>query len=205
MTGSGSGAGSAMSPVYESDAGSEGGTVALGTAAASGSASYTVTYTTAAANATGSILAFRGSANSDPVFANGTSAGLTVDEDAAAASLSTQLEVDDSDTGQTLTWTVASGPSNGALSGFPATASRVPACSRVVSLMSPIPITSVAIALYLSTTGNLFAGPTTHRERRPSTTSRPSSSAPLRPGQENVRPCSTTTPRTAATARPTAA
>ena len=61
--------------------------------------------------------------NSDPVFANGTSAGLTVDEDAAAASLSTQLEVDDSDTGQTLTWTVASGPSNGALSGFPATAS----------------------------------------------------------------------------------
>ena len=31
--------------------------------------------------------------------------------------------MDDSDTGQTLTWTVASGPSNGALSGFPATAS----------------------------------------------------------------------------------
>lgn len=60
--------------------------------------------------------------NSDPVFANGTSTGLTVDEDAASTSLGTQLEVDDSDAGQTLTWTVVSGPSSGTLVGFPATA-----------------------------------------------------------------------------------
>jgi len=61
--------------------------------------------------------------NQDPVFASGASTSFSVDEDDAATSLSTQLEVDDSDTGQTLTWTVASAPSSGTLSGFPATAS----------------------------------------------------------------------------------
>jgi hypothetical protein len=61
--------------------------------------------------------------NEDPLFADGPVTSLTVDEDAAATSLSAQIEVDDTDTGQTLTWSVAGGPSNGVLSGFPATAS----------------------------------------------------------------------------------
>lgn len=60
--------------------------------------------------------------NSDPVFASGASTSLTVDEDASATSVSTQLEVDDSDSGQTLEWSVVSGPANGTLSGFPTTA-----------------------------------------------------------------------------------
>ncbi len=62
--------------------------------------------------------------NTAPVFANGATTTLDVDEAAPAASLSSLLAVDDGDTGQTLEWTVATGrPSNGTLSGFPASTS----------------------------------------------------------------------------------
>jgi len=60
--------------------------------------------------------------NEDPVFTSGASSSFSTDEDAGATNLSAQLDVDDSDASQTLTWSVASGPSNGVLSGFPATA-----------------------------------------------------------------------------------
>ncbi len=61
--------------------------------------------------------------NTAPTFTAGSSTPLTVDEDAAATSISAQLEADDPDGGQTLTWTVSAAPSNGSLSGFSTTAS----------------------------------------------------------------------------------
>jgi hypothetical protein len=61
--------------------------------------------------------------NTTPTFTAGASTSLTVDEDAPATSISSPLEVDDPDSGQTLEWTVSSGPSNGTLAGFPATES----------------------------------------------------------------------------------
>jgi hypothetical protein len=61
--------------------------------------------------------------NTAPTFTAGASTSLTVDEDDPATSISSQLEVDDPDGGQTLEWTVSSGPSNGPLAGFPATES----------------------------------------------------------------------------------
>jgi len=118
---SGSGSASGLT-LYTLGSSNATGALAGGTASTTGNASYSVTYATSGF-ASGSILAFRGAANSDPVFANGASTALTVDEDDPATSLSALLEVDDTDTGQTLTWSVVSGPSNGTLAGFPATVS----------------------------------------------------------------------------------
>ena len=60
--------------------------------------------------------------NSNLAFNNGDAVSLTLDEDAAATSINDLLAVTDSDSGQTLTWTVNTGPSNGTLSGFDTTA-----------------------------------------------------------------------------------
>ncbi|PQJ34073.1 hypothetical protein BSZ35_05125 [Salinibacter sp. 10B] len=69
-----------------------------------------------------SIIGLKIQANASPTFTAGSSTSLSVDEDAAATSLNSQLEVDDPDGGQTLEWTVSAAPSNGSLSGFPTTA-----------------------------------------------------------------------------------
>ena len=121
VSSSGSGAASGLTLYTPLNAPNNINTLAGGTASTSGSASYEITYGTAGFSSA-SILAFRGSPNSDPVFASGASTSLSVDEDDAATSLSALLEAGDPDTGQTLTWSVASAPANGTLAGFPATA-----------------------------------------------------------------------------------
>lgn len=54
-----------------------------------------------------------------PTFDEGDTASLTVDEDSSATALDSLLTVTDTDSGDTLNWTVASAPSNGSLSGVP--------------------------------------------------------------------------------------
>ncbi|RJX50554.1 hypothetical protein DP106_04615 [Halonotius pteroides] len=56
-------------------------------------------------------------ADTDPSFTQGTSTSLTIDED-GSADLKNALKVKDISPSDTLTWTVDSGPSNGALSGI---------------------------------------------------------------------------------------
>ncbi|WP_376694852.1 Ig-like domain-containing protein [Wenzhouxiangella sp. EGI_FJ10305] len=63
---------------------------------------------------TGSIV----DSNSPPSFTHGESTSLTVDEDAAPTSIDSQLAVDDSDSDQTLTWSLSSAPSNGTVAGL---------------------------------------------------------------------------------------
>ena len=55
-----------------------------------------------------------------PTFDEGDSASLTIDEDSGATAIDSLLTVTDTDSEGTLNWTVASPPSNGSLSGFPA-------------------------------------------------------------------------------------
>lgn len=57
-----------------------------------------------------------------PAFVGGTSS-MTVLKYSKATDLSDQLYVSDIDVGQTLTWSIISGPSHGTLSGFPVTGS----------------------------------------------------------------------------------
>lgn len=61
------------------------------------------------------------SPNQVPSFNDGTSTSLTLDEDSAAVSITNLLDITDADTGDSLTWSISSGPGNGALSGFNAT------------------------------------------------------------------------------------
>lgn len=62
-------------------------------------------------------------ANTDPTFNDGALTNLAVAEDAVNISINDLLDVSDVDTGQTLTWTVQTGPSSGTLGGFDDTAS----------------------------------------------------------------------------------
>lgn len=57
-------------------------------------------------------------ANQEPAFDDGASTSLAVNEDDGATSVNGLLGVTDADSGQTLTWSVASSPSKGALNGF---------------------------------------------------------------------------------------
>ncbi|KOH42808.1 hypothetical protein NC99_43650 [Sunxiuqinia dokdonensis] len=68
------------------------------------------------------ITANFGPPNAAPSFNNGATASLTVDEDAATTSINDLLAITDTDTGNPLTWSVATAPTNGSLSGFNATA-----------------------------------------------------------------------------------
>ena len=68
------------------------------------------------------ITANFGPANTAPSFNNGATATLTVDENAAATSINDLLAITDTDTGNPLTWSVTTAPSNGSLGGFNATA-----------------------------------------------------------------------------------
>ena len=68
------------------------------------------------------ITANFGPPNAAPSFNNGATASLTVDEDAATTSINDLLAITDTDTGNPLTWSVATAPTNGSLSGFNAAA-----------------------------------------------------------------------------------
>ncbi|MGP1383813.1 MAG: beta strand repeat-containing protein [Thainema sp.] len=59
-----------------------------------------------------------GSPNQAPSFNDGTSTILTLSEDSTAISINSLLDITDADTGNSLTWSIFSGPSNGSLSGF---------------------------------------------------------------------------------------
>jgi hypothetical protein len=60
--------------------------------------------------------------NQAPSFDAGSSTPLTVNENSGAASINSLAAVTDADSGNTLTWSVSSGPSKGSLGGFPTTA-----------------------------------------------------------------------------------
>jgi hypothetical protein len=61
--------------------------------------------------------------NTTPAFNDGATTTLSVQEDSAATSINSLLDVSDVDASQTLTWTVTAAPAKGSLGGFPATAS----------------------------------------------------------------------------------
>ena len=61
--------------------------------------------------------------NTDPSFSGGTTQSFSVCQSASATSIDAFLSVNDPDVGQTETWSVIAGPSNGSLGGFDATAS----------------------------------------------------------------------------------
>ncbi|PAU93062.1 hypothetical protein CK503_14175 [Aliifodinibius salipaludis] len=58
------------------------------------------------------------SSNDTPTFNEGSSTSLTVNEDASATSINSLLDVTDTDSGDNLTWSISSAPSNGSLGGF---------------------------------------------------------------------------------------
>ncbi len=60
--------------------------------------------------------------NIPPTFNGGGSQQLNICEDASATAINSLLTITDMDASQTETWSVVTGPSNGTLSGFPATA-----------------------------------------------------------------------------------
>ncbi len=60
--------------------------------------------------------------NIPPTFVLGSPSGFQVCQDATSYDFTALMVVNDADNGQTETWTVLSGPANGLLSGFPATA-----------------------------------------------------------------------------------
>jgi len=62
-------------------------------------------------------------ADRPPVFVDGVNQNITVCENITGFNLDTVLAVADSDAGQTETWTVATSPAHGTLSGFPRTGS----------------------------------------------------------------------------------
>jgi hypothetical protein len=103
--------------------------------AANGSASLTLRYTPSAALTQSGGISFttndsdenpfsfsiQGTGfvpNAAPLFNNGATQTLTLDEGSAAVSINSLLDVVDANSGQTLEWTVASAPANGALAGF---------------------------------------------------------------------------------------
>lgn len=102
----------------------------------SGSATYTglqITYTPSGAGGeTFNLRATSGglttadstliTTNEVPAFDQGATASLEVNEDATAASINGLLATTDGDSGDTLTWSVVSAPSKGALAGLPANA-----------------------------------------------------------------------------------
>lgn len=61
--------------------------------------------------------------NIAPFFISSSPQALSVCQNSSATSINSLLSASDADNGQTLTWSVSSSPSNGTLSGFPATAS----------------------------------------------------------------------------------
>ncbi|NER82200.1 MAG: hypothetical protein F6K42_22090, partial [Leptolyngbya sp. SIO1D8] len=56
--------------------------------------------------------------NQVPSFNDGTTTTLTLNEDSAATSINNLLDITDADSGNALTWSVSSPPSNGSLGGF---------------------------------------------------------------------------------------
>ncbi|WP_170245693.1 Ig-like domain-containing protein [Fodinibius salinus] len=62
------------------------------------------------------------SSNTAPTFNDGSSASLTINEDASATSINGLLDITDTDSGDNLTWSISSAPANGSLGGFPASA-----------------------------------------------------------------------------------
>jgi hypothetical protein len=56
--------------------------------------------------------------NSAPIFNDGASANLAIEENTSATSVNNLLDVTDVDTGNTLTWSVTTAPTKGALGGF---------------------------------------------------------------------------------------
>jgi len=59
--------------------------------------------------------------NNAPSFNDGASTSLSVNEDASATSINDLLDITDTDTGDSLTWSPSSNPSKGSLGGFNAT------------------------------------------------------------------------------------
>jgi hypothetical protein len=96
--------------------------LSLNAAQLKGITSFTITRT----DGTNPYLAFDNitlsNINAAPTFAGGTTT-LSLAQNAAATSVSSLLQVNDADGGQTLTWTQSSGPSHGTLSIYGATAS----------------------------------------------------------------------------------
>lgn len=58
-------------------------------------------------------------ANIDPYFVNGSTQTFPICQDAAAADMTALLVVNDGDNGQQITWSLVSGPSHGAVTGYP--------------------------------------------------------------------------------------
>src|SRR6185312_6337916 len=69
----------------------------------------------------GSRVMISGSApsNTAPAFSGGSPLSLAVCQDSGPNPINSLLQINDTDTAQTETWTVLSGPAHGALGGFP--------------------------------------------------------------------------------------
>ncbi|MDA3875338.1 MAG: cadherin domain-containing protein [Kiritimatiellae bacterium] len=97
-----------------------------GTSTEPGAPSVTMSWTsdaTAIIQVAANINRAPGPSNAAPTFNDGATTTLTVNENSSATSINTLLDIADTDTGDTLTWSVTSGPSNGSLGGFPANGS----------------------------------------------------------------------------------
>ncbi|MDF3129968.1 DUF4347 domain-containing protein [Kiritimatiellaeota bacterium B1221] len=68
-------------------------------------------------------VALAGAGNVSPSFNDGATTTLTVNENSSNNSINALLDINDTDSGDTLTWSVTSGPSKGSLSGFNASGS----------------------------------------------------------------------------------
>ncbi|MDF3128288.1 Ig-like domain-containing protein [Kiritimatiellaeota bacterium B1221] len=64
------------------------------------------------------ILSGGAVSNAAPSFNDGATTTLTVNENGGATSINNRLDINDSDSGDSLTWSVTSGPSKGSLGGF---------------------------------------------------------------------------------------
>ncbi len=101
-----------------------GGEGSWGTSTEPGAPSVTMSWTsdaTAIIQLAANINRAPGSSNAAPSFNDGATASLNLNENASATSINTLLDIADTDTGDTLTWSVTSGPSKGSLGGFNAT------------------------------------------------------------------------------------
>ena len=97
-------------------------TVPSNPGAGSYTGTLTVKNTTTGCSSTGATMGVTVTANTAPVFTGGSTQSLSVCQDAGATAINTLLTVSDVSAGQTETWTVTSGPSNGSLGGFSTTA-----------------------------------------------------------------------------------
>lgn len=92
-----------------------------------GQGAYTGTLTvknsTTGCSSTGSSMGVTITANTVPAFTAGSTASLSVCQDAGTTNINSLLAVNDVDISQTETWSVTAGPSHGSLGGFTTTAS----------------------------------------------------------------------------------